>query len=131
LDAFILRTVARWRVARTQAALVWAEADQKDLYGNSGGPDHDHFDRLSEPLQKMEAALGMLSGNDFKPEGIAAAHAMLGVALEILAHREFAPEVALSQGPVLEIIRNVRDGMGLRSFYGWSGKNPPTDEAAA
>ena len=43
-----------------------------------------------------------------KPLTILGARAMLDVALDVLLHRLVAPDKVLSEGPVIEIIRNVR-----------------------
>jgi hypothetical protein len=105
-DEWLLKFCAEWRVFRAQMQQNWAKRDLANIFGSlpdpPGGPD-------SKPLERMREIENRLA--DVVPRTGRRAYELLGIALTVLAHRMEEPEDVLSDGPVLEIVRNVRKAL--------------------
>ncbi len=99
-DATWLKMCASWRAYRAQQQFNWASNDRVTMFNTDGDAEID-----LEPLghmQTIEQTLGEIT-----PRTAILARELLRVALTILAHGQEHPEGYMSQGPVLEIVRNV------------------------
>ena len=104
-DAWLLELCAEWRECRAQMEKNWAVHQRETGWGTL--PDKP-LDR--EPLDRMqEIEWSYLS--QARPRTALLACELLGIALTILAHEQEEPGAVLSQGPVLDIVRNVRKSL--------------------
>lgn len=102
-----LEQAAEWKVARAKALLEWATADAASGFMTKNVAayevDQSHIaamDECADWLAKLE------------PVTVLGAREMLNVVLTILAYREIFPDQdRLSDGPILQILRNVRQGL--------------------
>jgi len=104
-DAFGLRTCARWRMVRAQQNINWAKNDEDGGYGflmSGGGLD-------LKPLEEMHECEYSLAS--LEPKTMKLATELLGVCITVLAAQLEDPETVMGSGPVLEIIRNVKNGL--------------------
>lgn len=104
-DDFILRLIAEWRVARYQQQIIWAQHEQKTVYGHVDGVEP--VDTTN--LDKMCECEWYLAG--LRPTHALAAQQLLDVAVEMLAHQHIDTESTLASGPALEIIKNVKSSL--------------------
>jgi hypothetical protein len=100
-DGWLLKWCAEWRMARAQQQKNWAEHE----LGNGWGHLEDSVKLDLSPLHRMHQLEFHLS--QCKPRTILLARELLGICVTILAHQNEDPDHTLSQGPVLEIVRNV------------------------
>ncbi len=105
-DEWLLRMCAEWRAARAHQQKNWAEHELATMYGTL--PDA-HIKLDMEPLDRMHELEYHLS--QAKPRTVLLARELLGIAVTILAHAGEDPEATLAQGPVLDIVRNVVEGL--------------------
>jgi hypothetical protein len=85
-DKHVLSTIARWRVSRTNAKLVWAQGDQMDLFGKLSRKDWEVPGEHIEAMQDYAE-----HAKHLKPKSIRSAVQMLEMALDILRERELNP----------------------------------------
>lgn len=101
-DDWLLKVCAEWRAARAQQEKNWTEHELATGFGYL--PDRD-IDLDREPLRRMrqlEYHLAMC-----EPRTIMLARQLLRMCVTILAHQQEDPEHTFSEGPVLDIVRNV------------------------
>jgi NAD(P)H-dependent FMN reductase len=104
IDKEILTQAARCLRARAEARLTWARNDERDLFGT--------LDALPSPAESLEEARYALEClTQLRPETVGGVEAILKVVLDILTERETRPDLALSEGPVLALIRQVLEGL--------------------
>lgn len=102
-DAWLLGACARWHIARAQQKINWAQNDVATGYGHFNFA-HTHLVDTT-PLDEMrETELHLANG---VPRTITTACELLGICLEIMNQRNIDPESTMSEGPVIEILRNV------------------------
>jgi hypothetical protein len=103
-DRFLLRSIARWRIARAEAQLAWAKQDEASLFllhDVRAKGVYEALDAMDEACQTVIKCCG-------KPSTVRGARALLSMAQDILLHQREGTEVhPLSEGPVLEIIQKV------------------------
>lgn len=104
-DKLTLELIASWRKCRGEMIASHAEGDRLSLFHFRPGPDRDCTD-LVNPILGIAEHMG-----ECVPETVLSARELLGAALEILAYQQIGDESVLAAGPVLEIIRNVREGL--------------------
>jgi hypothetical protein len=104
-DGDILRLVGRWRKARAQALLVWANHDMESHCG------FDEDVEITPPasIDDMSKCARILALQE--PRSVLAAREMLAVALTILSHRQLEPDTDWFEGPVFEIIQKVHQAL--------------------
>jgi hypothetical protein len=100
-DHYLLTACENWQEARGQQMAEWARHEKASQWGRNDDSPLD-FDALG----RMHSAEHVLSG--MEPRTAGGAQRMLEVAIEITAYREIDPEHTFADGPVLEIMRNVR-----------------------
>jgi hypothetical protein len=115
-EAMNLERCARWHIARSRTILELAEDDLTSMFGYLR---HDRLNtRSNAALKEMHTLEEEIAS--MQPKTIVGAEKMLEIALAILAHAEKDPDSALSEGPVLQIVRNVCQaleyGDGLRGI---------------
>ena len=122
-DNSVLELCAEWRIARATMQIIWAKDEVcPPTIGIPGGRDF-------EPLNRMHEIEHHLSRSE--PHTLLCARELLGVAVTMLTHSD--RESTLAQGPVLEIVRNVRNALGnLKGTLGHSpaGIRPSISRAA-
>lgn len=105
-DDWLLRMCSQWRFLRSLQQKNWAEHEEATLFGNL--PDAG-IELDTEPLHRMKSIEGDIA--DMEPRTIMLARELLGVAATILAHATEDPRAALAEGPILEIIVNVKKAL--------------------
>ena len=118
-DDWILKMCAEWRAARAQQQKNWAEHELATGWGCL--PDEGALLDL-EPLSRMQDLEYHIAQSE--PRTILLARELLGICVTILAHQYENPEHTLSDGPVLEIVRNV-----VKSLEALSSRTPIGDAA--
>jgi hypothetical protein len=107
-DRHVMHTIIEWRISRATVELMQAQGDARECVGirepmpSKGCATIDYYDRY----RAIEHALTV-----FKPGTVRSARAMLDIVLTILAASEVDPDGALANGPVLDLVRNVRDAL--------------------
>ena len=104
----LLLTVAEWGVWRARAQAHWAKGDYETLFGMKEDvrPAHGELENILDNMGSAERFVSIMT-----PDTAKEAREMLRMVLTILRHRHFDPEHTLSQGPVIEIITKVLDGL--------------------
>jgi hypothetical protein len=105
-DDWLLRMCTQWRAARAQQQKNWAEHEEATMFGFL---DDRHIKLDTDPLCRMKQLECDIA--DMEPRTIILARELLGVAATILAHSIEHPEATLSDGPILEIIVNVKNAL--------------------
>ena len=100
-DGSYLEWCATWRVLRAQQQINWAKHELAIGWGTL--PD-EGINLSIDPLHRMKEIEQYLA--KITPKTALLAQKMLGICITILSHPE--REEALGQGPVLEIIQNVK-----------------------
>jgi hypothetical protein len=103
-DGGYLELCATWHLSRAQQKINWATHDIATGYGTL--PDAG-IDLSLDPLyrmQQIEDTLALIT-----PRTALLAQEMLRICIAILSHPD--PEETLGQGPVLEIIKNVKTAL--------------------
>ena len=100
-DGTYLEWCATWRILRAKQQINWAK--HQLATGWDTLPD-EGIELSCAPLQKMKEIEQHLA--KITPKTSILAQEMLGICITILSHP--APEEFLGQGPVLEIIKNVK-----------------------
>lgn len=103
-DEWLLMWAAKWKLARSKAKVVWATGDKNTIFGLN-----DRVDLIVAPsydLDAMKDAMHNIQIN--RPETILGATEVLNVVLDILVERQLDPECVLSDGPIIELLVNVR-----------------------
>ncbi|MPZ31456.1 MAG: hypothetical protein GEV13_10740 [Rhodospirillales bacterium] len=102
----VLDLAARWRLARIKAQLTWAENDAATSFHTKSQEGASNPGAIKE-MQRYQEMLAFS-----EPTSVQGAVEALNVVLEILAHRAIYPDQdTLSDGPILEILRGVRDAI--------------------
>lgn len=101
---WILQLVTDWKIARAEQEIEWAQHQLAIQWGNI--PDAHIPSPTNKALEQMLECEGHLA--NLEPRNMIAARALLDVAIEILAYRQINPESYFANGPVLELVRNVR-----------------------
>jgi len=89
--------------ARAEAQFVWARIDEAELV--EAEVENTSKACLDEARQYFHSLAA------YEPRTVRGATAMLSVALDVLVHRLLEPDLVLAEGPVIEIIRNVRNAL--------------------
>jgi hypothetical protein len=105
-DDWLLRMCSQWRFVRALQQKNWAEHDEATLF--SSLPDAN-IELDTEPLDRMKDLEFHISR--MEPRTTMLARELLGVAATILAFSKEDPESVLAQGPILEIILNVKNAL--------------------
>ncbi len=101
-DDWLLALCAQWRAARAQQQKNWAEHALATGWGTL--PDAD-IELDLDPLARMRELQSQLE--NVEPRTILLARELLRIALTILVHQREDAESPLSDGPVLDVVRNV------------------------
>jgi len=100
-DGSYLEWCATWRVLRARQQINWAKHELATGWNTL--PD-EGIELSCDPLHRMKEIEQHLA--KITPKTSILAQEMLGICITILSHP--APEEALGQGPVLEIVKNVK-----------------------
>lgn len=99
----ILTMICDWRMERGAFQKAVALFDQSTNFGRLA--DADDLPSGSHEFENMRSVMGLLA--TARPGTIAEAREILRMVIEILAWREVDPGSPLSEGPLLELVRNV------------------------
>lgn len=105
-DSLVLGTAAACMRARAEAVLIWAQGDEADRYGTRDGARPDNPDKHVAEFRREMATLAVHG-----PRSIRGAEAVLNVVLDVLVQRAIDPDTVLADGPVVDLVRNVRDAI--------------------
>ncbi|MFO1160942.1 MAG: hypothetical protein U1E60_19030 [Reyranellaceae bacterium] len=105
-DSVVLGTATACMRARAEAMLVWAQGDEVNKFGAHDVMRPDNADKQVEEFRRALARLA-----NHHPRTVRGAIVMLNVALDLLVHRMLNPELVLGEGPVIELVRNVRSAL--------------------
>jgi hypothetical protein len=102
----VLDMAAEWQLARAKAHLTWATGDVATGFGRK---DSD-FECNTAAIAEMEGCAAWLA--KLEPTTVLGVRETLNVVPTILAHREIFPDQdVLSDGPILQILRNARGAL--------------------
>ena len=104
-DEIILSWIADWQAARAEAALEHARINKATLFGHRDEPFR--VGAVDSSLSKMKDLENHIVISP--PHTLRGAVATLDMVLDILAARAIDPHLRISKGPVLELVRNVRN----------------------
>lgn len=102
-DDWLLSLAAEWRLARLNAQLRWAEGDSVSKFCTN---EDRTVDPPSEFLDKMAEMAAHLSACE--PKTTTGASVLVDVILDIMQAKQRGPEDTLAEGPILEMLVNLR-----------------------
>ena len=117
-DDLLLLLIAKWRLARLNAQLVWASGDLVTRFGTKDDSlDQDAADGegASKHLDEVQR-LSVFLADGSLPCSVRGACELLRVATEIIGRQITHPGTKLADGPVLEIVQAVTQALDLLPY---------------
>lgn len=103
----VLYPIADWHTARAKAVLSWAESNKADCFG--ANEEGDIGPGPEEAVREMGRSAQWLA--KLEPRTMRGARELLTVVVMMLSDRQIKPNSVLGEGPVIEMVRNVREAL--------------------